>query len=137
MFGSSAEIACRSSSSLLMPYSLSASWSAFAAATLSVRQAFSQPVSRMRLAAPALTIQLRCSFSEALISPCRACARGLVCEARPLARNRAIHPGFLSAQPTSQRSAGWELERYFGRLPNSEGWFSGKIEPLLMMPALP
>ncbi len=57
---------------LSMPYSARKACSAFAAATASLRQAFSQPVSRMRCAASALTIHSRCSFSDAPISPCRA-----------------------------------------------------------------
>ncbi len=52
-----------------MPYSASSACSCFAAATASPRHAFSQPVSRMRCPAPALTIHSRCSFSDAPIKP--------------------------------------------------------------------
>ena len=65
-------MAWRSSSSLWMPNSVSSACSALAASTPSLRHAFSQPVSRMRWPAPALTIHSRCSFSEAPIRPCKA-----------------------------------------------------------------
>src|SRR5689334_11506002 len=137
MLGSSAEIAWRSSTSLLMPYSVSSACSALADTVPSLRHAFSQPVSRIRSGAPALTIHSRCSFSDAPLSPRSAVARGLVFASVALARNRAIHLALRIAQAGSQRSARCRLVRYLGRLFHSDGWLSGRIEPLERMPALP
>ena len=137
MFGSSAEMAWRSRSSLPMPNSASKACSAFAAATASLRQAFSQPVSRMRCAAFAFTIHSLCSFRDAPISPCRAAALGLTPDVVALARKRAIHPTFRTDQAGSQRSAGCRLVRYCGSAFQSDGLLSGDIEPLLRIPALP
>ena len=130
-------MAWRSSSWLAMPNSVSKACSAFAAASASLRHAFSQPVSRMRADAPAFTIHSRCSFSDAPIKPCSAVARGLRREFVALARKRITQSGFRTAQPMFQRSAAFWLVRYFGSALHSEGLLSGEIEPLERMPALP
>src|ERR1700721_1850336 len=120
-----------------MPYSVSSACSALAAATASPRHALSQPVSRIRCAALALTIHSRCSFSDAPVSPCRAVARGLVRDGEALPRKRTTQSIFLIAHAGSQRSAGWRLVKYFGSAFQSAGLLSGDIEPLERMPALP
>src|SRR5262245_35313268 len=120
-----------------MPNSARTACSAFAEATASLRHAFSQPVSRRRCDAFALTIHSLCSLSDATIRLCSATARGLVRGARALARKRAIHPAFRNDQARSQRSAGCWLVRYFGSALQSDGTLSGVIEPLLRIPALP
>src|SRR5665213_3605635 len=120
-----------------MPNSVSSACSAFAASTLSLRHALSQPVSRIRWPALAFTIHSRCSLSEAPIRPCRAAARGLVFADVALARKRKTHPAFRIAQAGFQRNAACWLVRYFGSAFQSEGLFSGDIEPLERMPALP
>src|SRR5207302_7971245 len=120
-----------------MPYSARSACSCFADATASPRHAFSQPVSRMRCPASALTIHSRCNFADAPINPCSAAARGLERDAAESARKRATHPAFWIAQIGFQRNAAWRLVRYFGSAFQSDGLLSGAIEPLLMMPALP
>src|SRR4029079_14944470 len=120
-----------------MPYSASNACSSLADATASLRHAFSQPVSRMRCAAPAFTIHSRCSFNDAPIRPCRAVARDLRRDSLALARNRGTQSGFRADQPILQRHAACWLVRYFGSALQSEGLLSGEIEPLESTPALP
>src|SRR5579871_4530177 len=120
-----------------MPNSLRNACSSLAAPIASLRQALSQPVSRMRSGAPALAIQSRCSFSDALMSPCSAVARGFVFEATALPRKRATQSKFFITQSGSQRSAALVLVRYDGNARHSDGLLSGRIEPLERTPALP
>src|SRR5664279_6490716 len=137
MLGSSADMAWRSRIRLSMPYSARKACSAFAVARASLRQAFSQPVSRMRCAASALTIQSRCNFSDAPIRPCRAKARGLTRDGAALARKRTTQSRLRMVQAGSQRSAAFRLVRYDGSALQSDGLLSGRIEPLERMPAFP